>query len=140
MQSPSPKAAKFSHSWYSRPGYVYFIAAGSPPIAIKIGVTQQTSMHKRLKAIQSSNHEVIELLGVISFHSGDKPLLDCVHAERALHQRFSASQRLADWTVGYEWFTATPEMLAYIVNNSLPPEQLGLPRTIASPMVIAANT
>ena len=131
MESAPPKAEKFSSPWYSKPGLVYFIAAGCPHIAIKIGETQQTTMRNRLKAIQSANHEPVELLGVIRFDSGEKPLLQCELAERALHQRFASTQRLADWTVGYEWFTVSPELLDYIAAHATPPEQLGLPRTLA---------
>jgi hypothetical protein len=77
------KPEKFSSPWYSKPGLLYFIAAGRPPVAIKIGVTQATTMKTRLKAIQSANHEPVELLGVIRFDSGEKPLLQAEGAARA---------------------------------------------------------
>ncbi len=88
-------------------------------------------MKTRLKAIQSANHEPIELLGVVRFDSGDKPLLQAERAERQLHKRFASSQRLVDWSVGYEWFTASQELLDYIAAHSTPPEDLALPRSLA---------
>ena len=131
IEATPAKPEKFSSPWYSKPGLLYFIAAGRPPVAIKIGVTQATTMKTRLKAIQSANHEPVELLGVIRFDSGDKPLLQAEGAERELHKRFVRSQRLVDWTVGYEWFTTSQELLDYISTHATPPEQLGLARTLA---------
>lgn len=125
------KSEKYSHPWYAKSGLLYFIAAGRPPVAIKIGVTQATTMRTRLKAIQSANHEPVELLGVIQFDSGEKPLLQAERAERELHRRFGSSQRLVDWSVGYEWFTTSQELLDYIASHATPPEQLDLPRTLA---------
>jgi hypothetical protein len=57
-------------------------------------------MKTRLKAIQSANHEPVELLGVIRFDSGEKALLQAERAERELHKRFGSS-RLVDWSVGF---------------------------------------
>lgn len=51
--------------------------------------------------------------------------------ESQLHRQFGHLQRLADRTVGYEWFTSSPELLEFIAANSLPPERVGLPRRIA---------
>ncbi len=131
MEATPTKPEKYSHPWYAKSGLLYFIAAGRPPVAIKIGVTQATSMRARLKAIQSANHEPVELLGVIQFDSGEKPLLQAERAERELHKRFGGSQRLVDWSVGYEWFTTSQELLDYIAAHATPPEKLGLPRTLA---------
>ena len=131
METAQSKAEKFSLPWYSRQGLLYFIGAGRPPVAIKIGVTQATKMQERLKQIQSANHEPIELLGVIRFDSGEKPLLQAERAERELHKRFASTQRLVDWTVCYEWFITSRELLGYIAANATPPEQLGLPRSLA---------
>ncbi len=91
MEATPAKPEKFSSPWYSKQGLLYFIAAGRPPVAIKIGVTQATRMTARLKAIQSANHEPVELLGLIRFDSGDKPLLQAERAERELHKRFGSS-------------------------------------------------
>jgi Meiotically up-regulated gene 113 len=100
METTPPNPKKFSSPWYSKAGLLYFVAAGRPPVAIKIGVTQATSMKTRLKAIQSANHEPVELLGVIRFDSGEKALLQAERAERELHKRFGSS-RLVDWSVGF---------------------------------------
>jgi len=97
MEATRAKAEKFSWPWYSKQGLLYFVAAGRPPIAIKIGVTQATKMQERLKKIQSANHEPIELLGVIRFDSSEKPLLQAERAERELHKRFASTQRLVEW-------------------------------------------
>ncbi len=87
-------------------------------------------MKRRLKAIQSANHEPVELLGVIRFDSGEKPLLQAERTERELHKRFASSQRLIDLSVGYEWFTTSQELLDYIATHAAPPEDLGLPRLL----------
>lgn len=131
MEPTHPKLEKFSSPWYSKPGLLYFIAAGRPPVAIKIGVTQATTMKTRLKAIQSANHEPVELLGVVRFDSGDKPLLQAERVERELHKRFASLQRNVDWSVGYEWFTTSQELLDYIATHAIQPEHLGLPRSLA---------
>ena len=131
METIQAKPEKFSSPWYSKQGLLYFVAAGRPPVAIKIGVTQATKIRERLKHIQSANHEPIELLGVIRFDCGDKPMLQAERAERELHKRFASTQRLVDWTVGYEWFTTSQELLDYIAAHATPPEQLGLPRSLA---------
>jgi hypothetical protein len=131
MEAGPTKPEKFSSLWYAKAGLLYFVAAGRPPVAIKIGVTQATTMKTRLKAIQSANHEPVELLGVIRFDYGEKPLLQAERAERELHTRFADSQRLVDWSVGYEWFTTSQELLDYITAHATPPEQLGLPRSLA---------
>jgi hypothetical protein len=54
---------------------VYFLAVGDEPyIAIKVGVAAQTkagdlrsSIKRRLDQIQASNHEPIQLLGLVRF-------------------------------------------------------------------------
>ena len=110
--------SKFESEWYSKPGVVYFIAAGSPPVAIKIGVTQRAKLPQRLRQIQSSNHEPISLLGIIIFDGEAKPLLHAERRERDLHRQFAKYQRIADGKVGHEWFSAGPELLAYIARLS----------------------
>jgi hypothetical protein len=72
---------KISIPWWSRPGAVYFIGAGRPLIAIKIGVTQQDKIGRRLRAIQCDNHEPVELLGALLFRNGRKPLLEAEQHE-----------------------------------------------------------
>jgi hypothetical protein len=129
------QSLRFTDPWYGKAGFIYFVAAGRPPVAIKIGVTQQSTLKRRLKSIQSANHEYIELLGVISFSEGDKPLLDAEAAERALHQRFQAYQRFISSSVGSEWFTSSNELIEYISTNCIEPETLGLPRSVAKAVV-----
>lgn len=131
---------KYSDPWYSEPGILYFLAAGTPAIAIKIGVAKRTAFAKRFKHIQTSNHEPIELLGVIAFDEGDKPMVKAEAKERQLHRQFAHLQRLVDGTVGYEWFTASPDLLEFIKTSSLPPEQLGLPRRIAKLKPVIVST
>jgi len=96
-------------------------------------------MKTRLKAIQSANHEPVELLGVIRFDSSEKPLLDPARAERELHKRFGSSQRLVDWSVAYEWFTTSQELLDYIAAHAIPPEQLGFTTVARSDARAAAR-
>ena len=64
-------------AWWSSPGILYFFAAGHPPAAIKIGVAAltngcslQNGITRRFKEIQTSNHETIELLGLVHFNDG----------------------------------------------------------------------
>ncbi len=131
MEATPAKPEKFSSPWYAKPGLLYFIAAGRQRAATKIGVTQAAKMKERLKAIQSANHDPVELLGVIRFDSGDKPLLEAERMEAALHTRFASSQRVLPGTVGYEWFTTSQELLDYISAHSTPAEELGVPRSLA---------
>jgi hypothetical protein len=123
--------AKHESAWYAKPGAVYFIGAGHPPIAVKIGVTQKAKVKQRLRAIQCDNHEPVELLGVHIFESGDKPLLQAECKEQELHKKFAAYQRIIDGHVGHEWFTAASELLKYIDEHTTSPEQLGYPRSLA---------
>jgi len=53
-------------------------------------------MKTRLKAIQSANHEPVELLGVIRFDSSEKPLLDPARRARVAQmlRQFTASRGL----------------------------------------------
>lgn len=88
-------------------------------------------MRRCLKAIQSANHEPVKLLGFIRFDSGEKPLLQAERAERELHRRFANSQRFVDWSVGYEWFTTSQELLDYIASDATPPEELSFPQSFA---------
>jgi hypothetical protein len=124
-------AEKFGSAWYSGHGMLYFIGAGSPPVAIKIGVANRNGVMRRLKGIQSSNHEFVELLGVVCFEKGDKPMLQAERREQELHKQFAHLQRLKDGHVGHEWFTATPELLAFVEANSVPPEQFNLKRHVS---------
>jgi len=124
------KPAKYSDPWFSAKGLLYFIAAGRPPVAIKIGVTKRESYATRLKGIQSSNHEPIEAIGVIEFNDGEKPMVDAEAHERELHRQFGGLQRVRAGTVGQEWFEATPELIAFVLSNSKPPGSSGLPKSV----------
>jgi hypothetical protein len=121
------KAEKFGSVWYSSPGLVYFVGAGSPTVAIKIGVANRVGFLRRLRSIQGSNHELVELLGVVLF---DTMRLAEIQ-EQEWHRKFVHLQRLKNGHVGHEWFTATPELLAFLKSSSVEPEQLGLQRHVS---------
>lgn len=116
--------------WWQAPGVIYFFAAGSPAIAIKIGVTTRATLLDRMKKTQAHNHEPIELLGVIRFSDGEFPTRDAEDQERVLHTRFTHLCRFKPHTRGAEWFTASPELLEMIAETSIPPETLGFPRFV----------
>jgi hypothetical protein len=98
----STKAPTYTDPWYDKPGYVYFIGAGQPLKAIKIGVTIATGFAQRLRNHQSSNHEPLRVLGVIDFTKPDLRMRMADKMERKLHKMFSAHQRFQDSWVGYE--------------------------------------
>lgn len=135
-EEPFPTKSETQDKWECSQAVVYFIAAGQPPAAIKIGITGRTtkSVTQRLRAIQSSNHLFIELLGVISFEHGERPMLAAQTHEGELHQRFVHLQRFERGWVGSEWFTSAAELLEFIAAHATPPEQLGLPRTVGRPL------
>lgn len=124
---PSPNYA----DWPSKPGAVYFIGAGRPTIAIKIGVTQRDKVGRRLREIQCNNHEPVEVLGLILFEEGNTPLLEAEKREHLLHGLFARHQQIVDGNVGHEWFTAASEILDYIAEHAIAPEQVGSPRSVA---------
>ncbi len=142
MKPPKPASEASSAStqtWWSCHGVVYFIAAGTPPVAIKIGMAAQTAKSdlrstivRRLAQIQSSNHELIQLLGVIHFTQGDFPTRDAEARERELHIEFQHLQRFKRYGRGAEWFTSSPALLARIREIATEPEVLGLPRTFSA--------
>jgi hypothetical protein len=75
--------------WERSPGYVYFIAAGDPPLAIKIGITIQSGLKQRLRAHQSSNHEPLRILKLIPFDSQNRPMVAAQELESELHTKYS---------------------------------------------------
>lgn len=89
-------------------------------------------IERRLSQIQSSNHEPVQLLGVILFTEGEYPMQDAEIRERKLHTEFSHLRRFKEYSRGGEWFTASHELLARIKEIATPPEQLDLPRTVCS--------
>jgi hypothetical protein len=141
-----PKAASESststRAWWSCPGVVYFLSVGEPPVAIKIGMAAQTGTNdlratvvRRLSQTQSSNHERVQLLGVIYITEGEYPTRQAEAKERELHSEFQHLQRFKSYTRGAEWFTSSPELLARIVEIATQPEKLNLPRYVSVPFV-----
>ena len=101
-------------TWERSPGYVYFIAAGDPPVAVKIGVTKASRLKDRVREHQGSNHEPLRLLGAIHFWDSERPTADAQAHEQELHRRFANLQRFEAGWAGSEWFTATRGLLAFI--------------------------
>jgi hypothetical protein len=139
MKPPrSPESASEStRIWWSNPGLVYFLAVGEPVVAIKIGMLAQAgannlfdALSRRLAEIQSGNHEHVQVLAAIPFTQGDYPTRDAEARERELHLQFDHHCRFDRGTRGAEWFDADPEILEHVRKIALPPEALGLPRSI----------
>jgi hypothetical protein len=84
-----------------------------------------------MSQIQSSNHELIELLGLIVFTEGPHPTRDAEAKERELHSEFATQQRFKPYSRGAEWFTSTPQLLSRIAELYSPPEKYGLPRIVS---------
>lgn len=119
--------------WERSPGYVYFIGVGVPPTAIKIGVSTQRDIVRRLSTLQGGNHEPLTLLAVIPFEGGERPMVEAAKREAELHARFAPLQRFRRGWAGSEWFTASPELLDFISKETVSPSQRGLPPSIAKP-------
>jgi T5orf172 domain len=120
--------------WWRSPSVIYFIGAGNPPTAIKVGVTTRTTVRSRLQTTQTHNHEAVELLGVIPFDAGEFPMREAEDQERLLHIRFAALNRFKPHTRGSEWLTTSPELLRFIAETTTPPESLGFPRFVCTPI------
>lgn len=114
-------------AWWACDAVVYFVAAGSPPVSLKIGVTTWKTVGARLRAIQSANHECIELLGVIPFRGIPQPMKAAEDREREIHLLFSALQRAKPGQRGQEWFTATTELLEFVKTTAQPAADFGFP-------------
>ena len=121
----------FTDPWYSKPGFVYFIGAGDPLKAIKIGVTLASGFKSRLRSHQSSNHEPLRVLGIIDFTASDKNMRLAEELERTLHNQFAAHQRFQPSWVGSEWFNPHSDILEYIAANCTSCAVLGLPESVA---------
>lgn len=119
--------------WERSPGYVYFIAVGDPPSAVKIGISTQRDIARRLSTLQCGNHEPLTLLGVFPFDSGERPMLKAARREAELHAQFAHLQRFRKGWAGSEWFTASRELLAIIEAETVRPEERGLAASIAKP-------
>ena len=103
-------------NWELSPGYVYFIAAGDPLLAIKIGITKKDKLKDRIRKLQSSNHEFLRFLGVVPFLDSKRPMKDAQAHEKELHKKFEEFRRREG--AGSEWFTADTEILDYIEKNA----------------------
>ncbi len=124
-------------AWWSCPGLVYFFGAGEPLVAIKIGVaaitrsgTVRQAILRRLRQIQSSNHELVRVLGLIYLTEGQFPTRSAEVIERDLHIRFSHLQRFKAHYCGAEWFSAGQDLLEYIRENAQPPGKFDVPLSV----------
>ena len=138
---PFEDAAPSTQAWWSCPGLLYFLAVGAPAIAIKIGMLAITptlslpeAMRRRLSSIQSSNHELVYVRGVMPFQKGLHPTKDAEDQERALHLKFEHLARFTLGTRGAEWFDASPELLEEISKLAQSPESLNIACTVATPV------
>ena len=130
-------ASESTREWWSCPGVVYFLAVGSPIAAVKIGmfaVTKKTNLKsalvRRLSSIQSSNHELVEVLRLVHFADGKYPSKDAEDFERELHKEFDRLARFKPGTRGAEWFTASPDLLTRVCELGTQPELMGLPKSV----------
>ena len=97
-------------AWEQSPGFVYFIAAGDPADAIKIGISTEATLKSRIRRIQGSNHEKLKLLGLIRFSN----MKDAEAHEQDLHKDFEQFQRHLKGTAGHEWFNPAQDIFDYI--------------------------
>jgi hypothetical protein len=132
-------AAPSTLKWWSCPGVVYFLGVGRPTSAVKIGmlaVTEklniQTAVARRVGQMQTSNHEPIEVLGIMLFAECDFPTRAAETKERELHLKYAHLARFKSGTKGAEWFNCSSALLDEIRVISSPPESLGIPRCYAS--------
>ena len=96
------------------------------------GRTLKAAIAGRLVKIQSSNHELIRLLGVIPFTTGEYPARDAEARERKLHEDFRDQCLFEPGMCGSEWFRASPELIARIREVTTKPSELGLPETFSA--------
>ena len=132
-------AAPSTIKWWSCPGVVYFLGVGQPTSAVKIGmlaITEklsiQSAVARRVGHMQTSNHEPIEVLGIILFSDCDFPTRAAEIKERELHIKYARLARFKPGTKGAEWFNCSPELLDEIRAIGSPPESIGLPRCYAA--------
>ena len=118
---------------------VYFLTVGTPIMAVKVGmlaITQKTTprsaLVRRLSSIQSSNHELVEVLGVVYVTEGEYPTRAAEDLERQLHIEFQHLARFKTGTRGAEWFSSSPELLARLKGIATPPEAFGFPRAVSA--------
>ncbi len=132
-------AATSTVKWWSCPGVVYFLGVGDPTVAVKIGmlaITErlniQTAVARRVGQMQTSNHEPIQILGLILFGDCEYPTRQAETVEREMHLKYSHLARFKAGTKGSEWFNSSSELLAEIADISIGPESFGIPRCCAS--------
>jgi hypothetical protein len=130
MSLQKPKS-QYQDEWERSQGAIYFLAAGSPPIAIKIGTCKLHEVKKRILTIQGMNHEVLEVLGIIPFADGERPRAQADIEEAALHRRFAETSRFNGAGRSSEWFYPSEELLAYITDSTRKPEEFGIPKSVA---------
>ena len=117
--------AESTRAWWSRRGFVYFIAAGDPAIAVKIGMLSvpkgsevRIAVARRLAQLQCSNHERLRLLGVLVFEAGEYPTRDAEARERELHLRFGSDQIGLAQRRGAAWFRPSAELMKFSANET----------------------
>lgn len=132
-------AAHSTIKWWNCPGIVYFLGVGCPTSAVKIGMlaiteklTLQTAVARRVGHMQTSNHEPIEVLGIIQFSECDLPTRAAEAKERELHLKYAHLARFKSGTKGAEWFNCSAALLDEICAIASSPESLGIPRSYAS--------
>jgi|GEM_PF-1962750 len=130
----SKPKSEFQDKWERSPGLLYFIAAGNPPKAVKIGVTTQATLAQRIRAIQNGNHEVIHVLRLIEFDDMERPMIAAEQMERELHRRFAHLRRFEPGWVGSEWFSVDDSLLAHIMSNGIDPKNRSYTVSLAKPM------
>lgn len=119
--------------WERSPGFVYFIAVGQPPVAVKIGIATQRDLPRRLSTLQCGNHEPLTLIRVIPVEGQERPMLEAARLEAELHARFAHLQRFRKGWAGSEWFTFTDELQAFVAAAGVAPAERGLLDSAAKP-------
>lgn len=141
MRPPKPfeDAAPSTQAWWGCHGLVYFLGVGEPLLAIKIGMLAVTkgnelpsALRKRLESIQSSNHELVYVIGLVHFAEGKHPTRDAEELERALHIEFKHLARFKPNTRGAEWFNPGTDLVARISSLAQPHTAFNVPRTVGS--------
>lgn len=100
-------------AYFDAPGFLYFISAGARCEAcksVKIGVVVRDRLLGRLRAIQSANHTKIRLLGVVEYGS----MREAEIKERELHRQFMGIAHIPHGHAGYEWFSASSDLVGEI--------------------------
>lgn len=105
-------------NWENSSGYVYFIAAGEPAIAIKIGISTVNDFKRRFSTIQGGNHEQLFLLGVMPCAN----MSEAMKREQRLHGKYADLQLAEKGWVGSAWFRPSEELLASIASETVKPE------------------